>query len=291
MPGSCTISASARTSATCCGSWHGSITRRIRPALPGGGSRRRRPARRQLPHRARAVAELFAARADSRAVGARGASVRRLSRAALRAAAAVRCRSVVTIHDCIHLMFPQYLPNTAAYAYARASMWTAVRAVRPRPDGLGSLEARHPPLLQRPAGEDRGHLQRDRRALLATPPRRRRGARARAIQLDHQFMLYVGNIKPHKNLVRLIEAFDELRRARPRGSEAADHRRRDLQAAGAEARRAQPQAPQARALSRLRAGRNAAQCCIGWRRVRVSRRCTRDSVCRRSKRWPAARRS
>ena len=23
----------------------------------------------------------------------------------------VRCRSVVTIHDCIHLMFPQYLPQ------------------------------------------------------------------------------------------------------------------------------------------------------------------------------------
>ncbi len=31
-------------------------------------------------------------------------------------------------------------------------------------------------------------------------------------QLDHRFVLYVGNIKPHKNLVRLIEAFDELRR-------------------------------------------------------------------------------
>ena len=39
--------------------------------------------------------------------------------------AAVSCRSVVTIHDCIHLMFPQYLPNRVAYAYARAQMWTA----------------------------------------------------------------------------------------------------------------------------------------------------------------------
>ena len=28
----------------------------------------------------------------------------------------VRCRSVVTIHDCIHLMFPQYLPNRLALA-------------------------------------------------------------------------------------------------------------------------------------------------------------------------------
>src|ERR687889_603214 len=35
------------------------------------------------------------------------------------------CRSVVTIHDCIHLRFPQYLPNRLGYAYARASMWVA----------------------------------------------------------------------------------------------------------------------------------------------------------------------
>jgi len=30
-------------------------------------------------------------------------------------------------------------------------------------------------------------------------------------QLDHKFVLYVGNIKPHKNLVRIIEAFDQVR--------------------------------------------------------------------------------
>jgi hypothetical protein len=39
----------------------------------------------------------------------------------------VPCRSVVTIHDCIHLMFPQYLPNRLAYGYARASLWAAAR--------------------------------------------------------------------------------------------------------------------------------------------------------------------
>ena len=71
-------------------------------------------------------------------------------------------------------------------------------------------------------------------------------------QLTSRFVLYVGNIKPHKNLVRLIEAFDELRSSGVRGPEAADHRRRDLEAAGAATRRAQPQAAQARAVSRLR---------------------------------------
>ncbi len=39
----------------------------------------------------------------------------------------VPCRAVVTIHDCIHLMFPQYLPNRLAYAYARANLWVAAQ--------------------------------------------------------------------------------------------------------------------------------------------------------------------
>lgn len=38
----------------------------------------------------------------------------------------VPCRAVVTIHDCIHLRFPQYLPNKLGYAYARASLWFAI---------------------------------------------------------------------------------------------------------------------------------------------------------------------
>ena len=29
------------------------------------------------------------------------------------------CRSIVTIHDCIHLMFPQYLPGRLAHRYAQ----------------------------------------------------------------------------------------------------------------------------------------------------------------------------
>jgi glycosyltransferase involved in cell wall biosynthesis len=35
--------------------------------------------------------------------------------------------SVVTIHDCIHLLFPQYLPNRMAWRYARFIMGSAVR--------------------------------------------------------------------------------------------------------------------------------------------------------------------
>ena len=49
------------------------------------------------------------------------------------------CRSVVTIHDCIHLRFPQYLPNRIGYAYARASLWIA--AGRTRSAALGAAAA------------------------------------------------------------------------------------------------------------------------------------------------------
>jgi hypothetical protein len=60
-------------------------------------------------------------RADPDSRWRAGARARRpVPRAALRAAAADACRSVVTIHDCIHLMFPQYLPNRLALRTTRA---------------------------------------------------------------------------------------------------------------------------------------------------------------------------
>ena len=39
----------------------------------------------------------------------------------------VPCPAVVTVHDCIHLMFPQYLPNRLAIYYARFFMSQALR--------------------------------------------------------------------------------------------------------------------------------------------------------------------
>ena len=124
---------------------------------------------------------------------------------------ATRCRSVVTIHDCIHLMFPQYLPNRAAYAYAAASMW---RAARRSHRILTVSEASKRDIIhffnvppEKIVVVYNAIDERFRRA-----PSEEDVARVRErYQLNHGFVLYVGNIKPHKNLVRLIEAFDELR--------------------------------------------------------------------------------
>jgi glycosyltransferase involved in cell wall biosynthesis len=119
--------------------------------------------------------------------------------------------SVVTIHDCIHLMFPQYLPNRLAYLYARTFLWSAAhRSARV----LTVSEASKHDILRFFAipeakieviynGIDES---------FGSPPPGDEVSRVRErYQLNHEFILYAGNIKPHKNLERLIEAFHQLR--------------------------------------------------------------------------------
>jgi len=125
---------------------------------------------------------------------------------------AVRSRSVVTIHDCIHLMFPQYLPNRAAYAYARGAMWSAAK----RSDRILTVsEASKRDILHffnvPPDKIAVVYNGIDERFSIEPSPEDMARVRER-FQLDHGFVLYAGTIKPHKNLVRLIEAFAALRK-------------------------------------------------------------------------------
>jgi glycosyltransferase involved in cell wall biosynthesis len=124
----------------------------------------------------------------------------------------VRCRSVVTIHDCIHLMFPQYLPNRMAYAYARTSLWNAARKAARI---LTVSEASKHDILRffgvDPAKIEVVHNAIDER--FWNRPDAGDVSRVRErYQLTSRFVLYVGNIKPHKNIERLIDAFDLVRR-------------------------------------------------------------------------------
>jgi glycosyltransferase involved in cell wall biosynthesis len=124
----------------------------------------------------------------------------------------VRCKSVVTIHDCIHLRFPQYLPNKLGYAYARGSLWIAAHHSN---RVITVSEASKRDILDYfsvpPAKIDVIYNGIDER--FSTPPPSDDVERVRErYQLDHPFILYAGNIKPHKNLERGIEAFHELRR-------------------------------------------------------------------------------
>jgi glycosyltransferase involved in cell wall biosynthesis len=122
------------------------------------------------------------------------------------------CRYVVTIHDCIHLRFPQYLPNRAAYYYARTMMTMAARrAARV----LTVSEASKDDILHylRVPAEKVEVIYNalDERLAAAPTPDEINRVRDRFL-LTSPFVLYTGNIKPHKNVDRLIEAFSILRR-------------------------------------------------------------------------------
>jgi len=123
----------------------------------------------------------------------------------------VPCRSVVTIHDCIHLMFPQYLPNRLAYAYAKVSLWAAAH----RAERVLTVSETSKADIVRYCGVPAERVvviynAIDERFLEAPPDLDIRNTRDR-YQLDGPYILYVGNIKPHKNLERLIEAFHLVR--------------------------------------------------------------------------------
>src|SRR6266496_125984 len=124
----------------------------------------------------------------------------------------VPCRSVVTIHDCIHLMFPQYLPSRFALAYARTSIELAAR----RATRIMTVsESSKRDILRfvdvKPDKIDVIYNAFDER--FGVEPREEDVVRVRErYQLHDEFVLYAGNVKPHKNLERLIEAFDLVRK-------------------------------------------------------------------------------
>ena len=124
----------------------------------------------------------------------------------------VHCKSVVTIHDCIHLMFPQYLPNRLAYSYARTSIRLAARRATRI---LTVSESSKRDILRfvdtEPDKIDVIYNAYDDR--FAIDPREEDVVRVRErFQLESEFVLYAGNVKPHKNLERLIEAFHLVRK-------------------------------------------------------------------------------
>lgn len=122
-------------------------------------------------------------------------------------------RFIVTIHDCIHLRFPQYLPSRAAIHYAKAMMSSAARrAERILTVSQASKEdILH--YLHVPAGKvEVVYNALDERFAAAPDEETIRRVRERFL-LAGPFLLYTGNIKPHKNVDRVIEAFSLLRQS------------------------------------------------------------------------------
>lgn len=118
----------------------------------------------------------------------------------------------VTIHDLIHLKFPQYLPNKAAFVYAWFMMkYVCVRAGRiytvsdfTKQDLIHILHAKEDKIRITYNTVEECFQCRNRSEVDYLLSRY-------GIPKENKIILYVGNLKPHKNLVALIEAFSLIR--------------------------------------------------------------------------------
>ena len=117
------------------------------------------------------------------------------------------CRSIVTIHDCIHLKFSQYLPNRIAHAYAWTNLWTATHKARrvitvsefSKKDIVRYFDIPEEKVTVIPNAIDE--------RFKIVPSEIEMARLHDRYQLPNRFVMYAGNIKPHKNIERLIDAF------------------------------------------------------------------------------------
>ncbi len=114
---------------------------------------------------------------------------------------------VVTIHDIIHVLFPEFLPTSLGFAYARLSIRAAVRRARRivTPSRTTAED------LKRLFGavEERIHVIPNgmHPEFTATgDPEADERARAR-LDVARPYLLHVGNHKPHKNAEGLLKAY------------------------------------------------------------------------------------
>lgn len=121
--------------------------------------------------------------------------------------AMVPCRAVVTIHDIIHLLYPEFLPSSLAFFYAqrmiRRSLTRGDRIIADSQNTKTDLmdyfdvDGRKIRVIYPGVGNRFRH--RLERSELE--------ARLEALGLERPYLLFVGNPKPHKNLDNVIKAY------------------------------------------------------------------------------------
>jgi glycosyltransferase involved in cell wall biosynthesis len=125
-----------------------------------------------------------------------------------------RARAVVTIHDIIHVLYPEFLPNRAALLYARVMIGRALRRAdriitvsynskRDLVDYFGIAPARIDVVYNGVA-----------RRFHANVPRAERDRVATKYGLPRPYLLFLGGEKPHKNVRNVLRGFAEARRER-----------------------------------------------------------------------------
>jgi len=121
------------------------------------------------------------------------------------------CKSVITIHDCVHILFPNYASSRSAYNRGKQA---TKRAIKKSSHILTVSEATRRDLMRlfTVPGEKISVVYNaiDSRAVLLNNQEEQKRVLER-YQIQDPFLLYAGNIKPHKNIARTIEAFSVLK--------------------------------------------------------------------------------
>ncbi len=123
-----------------------------------------------------------------------------------------RGRAVVTIHDIIHLLYPQFLPNRAAHVYARIMIRRALK----RADKIITVSHNSKRDLVEhfgiaPAGVQVIYNGVSPRFRPDVPGEERRRV-ADKLGLPSPYLLFLGGERPHKNARNVVRAFAEARR-------------------------------------------------------------------------------
>lgn len=123
-----------------------------------------------------------------------------------------RGRLAVTIHDLTHLVLPQFLPNRLAYLYAKLLIGYAVHKAEiiftvsenSKKDIMRFYKVREDKISVVYNAVDSKFVHRDREKVCYLMDKY-------GLPADRKIIMYVGNLKPHKNLPRLLEAYSKLK--------------------------------------------------------------------------------
>ncbi len=125
-----------------------------------------------------------------------------------------RGKLVLTIHDLTHLKYPEFLPSAKAYFYARFMLRASSRKAARIITSSGSVKSDIIEYLGVP--EDKIEVIPLAAGKEFCPVRDEAKLREfrEKYNLPRDFILYAGNMKKHKNLDVLLEAYEKLRKKR-----------------------------------------------------------------------------
>ena len=122
-----------------------------------------------------------------------------------------RGKIVVTIHDLTHLILPEFLPNKLAYYYAKFMIWIALKKAdkvitvsqNTKNDILKMFKVKPDKIEVIYNGVGEEFVKKDKKDIKYLYEKFN-------IPNNKKIIMYVGNLKPHKNLERLLEAYSKI---------------------------------------------------------------------------------